>query len=285
MPTIAELVSDYPSRLPDSDSATLDIELLLAFVLEKDRSYIKAFPEYSLSDDQLAQFSALATRRIAGEPIAYILGTKGFWSLDLKVSEHTLIPRPETELLVETVLELLTGSSISVLDLGTGTGAIALALAAERPSWNVTATDVRADALALAKDNAEHFGLSNVEFIQSDWFTAITTQRFDVIVSNPPYIDENDPHLSQGDVRFEPKTALVAADKGMADIQHIIQSAGNYLNDGGWLAIEHGYNQGALARELLSANEFQQIKTLEDLAGQDRVSLGQWFNKQGTDNG
>jgi len=286
MPNLAELVLNYQSKLHESDSALLDIELLLAHVLDKDRSYIKAFPEIELDDDQSQQFIQLIGRRIKGEPIAYILGSKGFWTLDLSVSEHTLIPRPETELLVETAIELITDGQARVLDLGTGTGAIALALAAERPSWQITACDMSAEAVALARDNAKRCGLSHVEILQSNWFAELKPCRYGLIVSNTPYIAADDPHLSQGDLRFEPHTALVSADKGLSDIKHIIQRAPDFLFDGGWLALEHGYNQGASTRQLLQDAGFSQVKTLTDLAGVDRVSIGQWLlENEGIQNG
>ena len=199
----------------DSPTAQLDAELLLAFVLDKPRSYLYTWPEKTLTTAQLNSFAALLERRKRGEPVAYLLGRQGFWTLDLAVAAHTLIPRADTELLVEAVLQLADASAaLNILDLGTGSGALALAVASERQCWQVTGVDRIEAAVALAQDNQQQLGLSNVRFLRSDWFSAVAHQRYDLILSNPPYIAANDPHLQQGDVRFEPLSALVSGADG-----------------------------------------------------------------------
>ena len=274
MASIAELLQS--AKLADSPSAKLDAELLLAAALGKPRSYLRTWPEREVEADCAAQFSASLARRRNGEPIAYILGRQGFWSLDLDVASHTLIPRPDTELLVETALALAPANAISVLDLGTGTGAIALALACERPAWQVTGVDRVAEAVALAEANRTRLQLSNASFLTSHWFSALAAQRYQLIVSNPPYIAAGDPHLSQGDVRFEPSSALVAGVDGLDDIRLIIQQAPQHLNAGGWLLLEHGFDQAEAVRELLSQQGFVAVESRLDLGGHQRISLGQW---------
>lgn len=275
--TIVELLQSAAAANHLSDSPGLDCELLLCFVLGVDPSYSKTWPERQVSDDHLAQFDGLLQRRIAGEPVAYLIGTQGFWSLDLEVSPATLIPRPETELLVEVALELSLSEQASVLDLGTGTGAIALALATERNHWNVCAVDLQQQAVDLAERNRQRYQLNNVRLFASDWFTAIPAQRFDLIVSNPPYIEANDPHLSQGDVRFEPASALVSGDDGLDDLRLVCSQSVNYLADGGWLLLEHGFDQGAAVRELLERAGFDSVETRPDLNGIERLTLGRRF--------
>ena len=275
--TIVELLQSAAAANHRSDSPGLDCELFLCFVLGVDPSYSKTWPERQVSDDHLAQFDGLLQRRIAGEPVAYLIGTQGFWSLDLEVSPATLIPRPETELLVEVALELSLPDQASVLDLGTGTGAIALALAAERSRWNVLAVDLQQQAVNLAERNRQRYQLNNVRLLASDWFTAIPTQRFDLIVSNPPYIEANDPHLGQGDVRFEPASALVSGDDGLDDLRLVCSQSGDYLANGGWLLLEHGFDQGAAVRELLERAGFNSVETRPDLNGIERLTLGRCF--------
>lgn len=213
------------SQLQESDSPRRDAEILLEYVTGKGRTWILAFGETELTDAQRQHLAALLARRRRGEPIAHLIGEREFWSLPLFVSPATLIPRPDTECLVEQALARLPAASCRILDLGTGTGAIALALASERPDCDVTAVDRMPEAVALAQRNATRHAITNVRILQSDWFSALAGNQFEMIVSNPPYIDEQDPHLSQGDVRFEPLTALVAGDHGMADIKHIIERA------------------------------------------------------------
>lgn len=272
--TISELLQ-RSAELTDSDSAVLDTELLLSHALDVSRTYLKTWPDRQPDTDQVTTFAALFQRRIRGEPIAYILGHQDFWSLDLKVSEHTLIPRPETELLVETALELQLPPQSSVLDLGTGTGAIALALACERNDWNITALDFQPQAVALAEENRAAHKLDNVQIVQSNWFAALPAVKFDLIVSNPPYIENNDPHLSQGDVRFEPPSALVSGAEGLDDLILLIGQSVAFLKPNGWLLVEHGYDQGPGVRALFAEAAFSAIETRNDYNQIDRITFGQ----------
>lgn len=259
----------------DSPTAQLDTELLLAFVLDKPRSYLYAWPDKTVDEAHVAAFMALVERRQRGEPVAYLLGRQGFWTLDLEVAEHTLIPRADSELLVETALQLADDSSVrKVLDLGTGTGALALALASERPLWSVTGVDRIESAVALAQSNQRHLQLTNVQFLHSHWFSALSGQRYDLILSNPPYIAANDPHLQQGDVRFEPLSALVSGVDGLDDIREIIVQAPNYLTTDGWLLLEHGFDQAHAVRQLLGGAGFIDVYSRRDLSGHERISLG-----------
>ncbi|MCQ4260784.1 peptide chain release factor N(5)-glutamine methyltransferase [Stutzerimonas stutzeri] len=264
------------ATLPESPSARLDAEWLLAAALGKPTSYLRTWPEREVPDDCEARFMADLARRRQGEPIAYILGRQGFWSLDLEVAPHTLIPRPDTELLVETALQLVPATARDVLDLGTGTGAIALALANDRPAWSVIGVDRIAEAVALATRNAERLKLPNVRFFESQWFSALGGQRYSLIVSNPPYIRARDPHLLQGDLRFEPDSALVAGEDGLDDIRQIISSAPDYLLQDGWLVLEHGYDQAHEVRQLLMDRGFADAQSRTDLGGHERVTLGSW---------
>ncbi|MBU2293739.1 MAG: peptide chain release factor N(5)-glutamine methyltransferase [Gammaproteobacteria bacterium] len=277
MATIESLLNH--AELPDSPTPRLDAELLLAHALGKSRSYLHTWPERELDAPQLERFQAAITRRQAGEPVAYILGQQGFWSLELEVAAHTLIPRPDTELLVETVLALLPATPAALLDLGTGTGAIALALASERPAWRLTGVDRVPEAVALAERNRARLKLSNANFAESHWFSALVGQRFQLIVSNPPYIAADDRHLAEGDVRFEPSSALVAGADGLDDIRLIIQQAPDYLEAGGWLLLEHGFDQAVAVRELLSARGFSAVESRRDLGGHERISLGRFDNE------
>jgi release factor glutamine methyltransferase len=265
--------------LPDSPSPKLDAELLLAAALGKPRSYLRTWPEREPDAEQLARYQADLARRRSGEPIAYILGRQGFWSLDLIVAPHTLIPRPDTELLVETVLALLPATPAALLDLGTGTGAIALALASERQAWRLTGVDRVPQAVALAECNRAQLKLTNARFVESHWFSALAGQCYQLIVSNPPYIAADDRHLAEGDVRFEPSSALVAGTDGLDDIRLIIQQAPGYLEAGGWLLLEHGFDQAAAVRELLNARGFVAVESRRDLAGHERISLGRFKNE------
>ena len=262
------------AELPDSPTARLDAELLLAAALGKSRSYLHTWPEKIVSSESALTFSGYLLRRRAGEPVAYILGQQGFWKLDLEVAPHTLIPRPDTELLVETALDLLPASPARVLDLGTGSGAIALALASERPAWHVTAVDRVLEAVALAERNRQRLQLENVHVLTSHWFSALADQRFDLIIIYPPYIAAGDVHLAQGDVRFEPESALVAGVDGLDDIREIIQAAPQHLNPGGWLMLEHGYDQADAVRQLLSGAGFAQVESRKDLGTHERITLG-----------
>ncbi|MDD2048473.1 peptide chain release factor N(5)-glutamine methyltransferase [Pseudomonas putida] len=262
------------AELPDSPTARLDVELLLAAAIGKSRSYLHTWPERIVSSEAALTFAEYLQRRRSGEPVAYILGQQGFWNLDLEVAPHTLIPRPDTELLVETALELLPLSPVRVLDLGTGTGAIALALASERAQWQVMAVDRVLEAVALAERNRQRLQLNNVQVRSSHWFDALKGERFDLIISNPPYIAAEDPHLVAGDVRFEPSSALVAGADGLDDLRVIISQAPAHLQPGGWLLLEHGYDQAAAVRELLAQHDFEQIESRIDLGGHERISLG-----------
>ena len=258
-----------------SDSPRLDVELLLCFCLGKDRSYLRSWSDKLVEPQQRSRFFALLERRMRGEPIAYLVGECGFWTLMLYTDESTLIPRPDTELLVEEALRLgAQNNELNVLDLGTGTGAVALAIASERADWQLTGCDIQPAAVALAERNRLRAGLNNVQFLSSNWFNQLPPQRFELIVSNPPYIDPGDPHLQQGDVRFEPASALIAARGGFADIEQIIQQAPGFLCESGWLLFEHGYDQGEGARLRLRQGGFQQVYTARDLAGHERVSGG-----------
>lgn len=275
---IASLRQQLIQRFSDSDSAALDADCLLCAVLSCTRTYLRTWPEQELTPEQVEQAEQLAVRREQGEPVAYILGVREFWSLPLQVSPATLIPRPDTEALVEWALTLLSdkGQGQKALDLGTGTGAIALALKSEMPALSMWALEREPAALDLARRNAARLGFQ-VNFLASNWFAALNERNFQLIVSNPPYIDVADPHLSQGDVRFEPHTALVAEEDGLADIRQIIELAPDYLAPGGWLLLEHGWQQAEAVRELLWARGFHAVITRQDLGGQERVSGGQWL--------
>lgn len=271
-----ELLAEATQRLTTtSESARADAEILLAHCLQKSRTYLYTWYEKTVDNTTEATFRQLMAERLRGVPIAHLTGQRDFWTLTLKVTPDTLIPRPETELLVETALTVGSNAT-NFLDLGTGTGAIALSLAHERPDAQFTACDFSAAALAVATENAHNNAIHNVQFIHSNWFSALPPQRFDVIVSNPPYIETNDPHLTQGDVRFEPRSALTSGQDGLDDLHHIITTAPHWLVTGGWLLLEHGYNQGQVVTTLLHNAGFQQVCCLPDLGGNDRVSLGQW---------
>ena len=272
--TLQQALRWAQAQLPASDSARLDAEVLLAFVLQKTRVHLYTWPEAELSPEAHTQFAQLISARAKGEPIAYLTGTQEFWSLPLVTNRHTLIPRADTELLVELALTLVPDSPLRVLDLGTGSGAIALALASERPDWQLTGVDRVADAVELARSNAARLKINNASFVPSDWFAALTGKRYDLIVSNPPYIDDADLHLTQGDVRFEPRSALVAEAGGMADLWHLVASARHYLASSGWLLLEHGYTQSDKVRLALTSAGYQNVESVRDLGGHERVTLG-----------
>ncbi|MXP49449.1 peptide chain release factor N(5)-glutamine methyltransferase [Pantoea sp. Eser] len=263
------------ATLNGGDSPKRDAEILLSFLTGKSRSWLIAFDETLLSDQQLSQLDALLTRRACGEPVAHLVGEREFWSLPLRASDATLIPRPDTELLVEQALAHLPASAATILDLGTGTGAIALALASERPDCQVTGLDRIAEAVELARSNAQQLNLPNVRFALSHWFQQLVPQRFDIIVSNPPYIDASDHHLEQGDVRFEPRSALVAADAGLADLRTLIEQAADWLQPGGWLLLEHGWQQDEAVRDMMRQHGYRAVETVNDYGGNPRVTLGQ----------
>ena len=273
-PTIAGCIVFGQEQLaPSSDSAKLDAQILLGFVLNKDRTYLLTWPEKELTKQTLQAFLVLLQRRTVGEPIAYIVGVQEFWSLPFRVSTATLIPRPDTEVLVELVLEHFgEQKTLHCLDLGTGTGAIALALASEQPSWQIDAVDFNLDAVKLAQQNAADLQLKQVNIFHSDWFSAVNNRKFDVIVSNPPYIDRLDENLKQGDVRFEPYSALVADENGLGDIRHIAQQAQNHLNVQGAIFFEHGFDQGEAVRNILTDLSYDNTQTVRDFNGHERIT-------------
>lgn len=271
--TVAGALARAAARI-GGDSPRLDAELLLGAIIQRDRTWFRTWPDYQLDAESLAAFDRQVEKRVAGHPVAHLLGRQGFWTLSLQVSEHTLIPRPDTESLVEAALALPLPGNARILDLGTGTGAIALALASERPGWQVTATDAVDDAVALARRNADALGLP-VVVEKSHWFDQLAPSRFDLIVSNPPYIADQDEHLGQGDVRFEPASALVAGADGLDDIRLIVAGAEQWLTPAGWLLLEHGFDQGGAVRALFEAAGFRHVETRRDYGQNDRFTLGQ----------
>ncbi|WP_461481165.1 peptide chain release factor N(5)-glutamine methyltransferase [Porticoccus sp.] len=273
---IASLLKRSAELLSVSDSPRLDTEVLLGHVLGKSRTFLFTWPEHQLSAAEQAQFEALFARRLRGEPVAHLTGSREFWSLSLAVSPATLIPRPDTELLVELALQLPLPASAAVVDLGTGSGAIALALASERPQWQIVAVDAAEGAVALAETNRQRLGFANVRVLQGDWFQQLTGQTFDLVISNPPYIEADDRHLSEGDVRFEPASALVSGDSGLVDLARIVGEAPGHLHDGGWLLLEHGWQQGEQVLRLMRAAGFVEVATHHDLGGRERATLGRW---------
>lgn len=259
----------------NSPEAKLETQLLLEHVLNVNHAWLIAHANDEINPEDNQQFQALLKRRINGEPIAYILGGREFYGLSFKTTPDTLIPRPDTETLVETALDKISASSTPrILDLGTGTGAIALSIAKHRPQSKVTAVDFSGESLAVAQENTKSLDIKNVSLVESNWFDALDKQTFNVIVSNPPYIEENDPHLSQGDLRFEPRAALASGSDGLDDIRHIIQHAPAYLSSNGWLIFEHGYNQAEQVGQLFKSAGFTAVETIKDLGGNDRVTFG-----------
>ncbi len=274
MMTIRDTLHHAKLRLHQSDSPEVDSHYLLCHVLQCQSHYLQTWPEKKLTEQQHQDFERLLHRREQGEPVAYLIGERGFWTLDLKVDIATLIPRPDTEILVSTALSKMTAQMV-VMDIGTGSGAIALALASERNDITVFASDQSAAALGVAQSNRRQHHLHHVFLWQGDWLDAIQAHCVDLIVSNPPYIDQNDPHLEQGDVRFEPKSALVAENKGLADIEQISRQASTRLKAGGWLMVEHGYQQALAVQALFQQHGFEQISSIRDYGGHERVTIGQ----------
>jgi release factor glutamine methyltransferase len=273
--TLANAIRDAATRLT-SDESRLEAELLLAHALDRPRSWFYAHSGDMLEARDAEAFEQLLRRRDQGEPVAQITGRRGFWSLELIVTRDTLIPRPETELLVELALERLPRTEPrQVLDMGTGTGAVALAIASERPLAECTATDASEAALAVARDNAGEAGLP-LTLLLSDWYRSLAGRRFDLVVSNPPYIAAADPHLRQGDLRFEPASALVSGADGLDAIRVIAGGALAHLNPGGWLLVEHGHDQGAAVRALFQQAGLASVATERDLEQRERVTLGRY---------
>jgi release factor glutamine methyltransferase len=274
--SIEQALQTAAAKLNNTDGA-MEARLLLQQVLGVNRAWLIAHANDALQTNRDAEFQALLTRRLAGEPIAYLIQQREFYGLTLRVSPATLIPRPDSETLVDAALEKIPHPStkpITVLDLGTGSGAIALAIAHNRPQASVLAVDASDAALAVAQDNASELKLSNVQFALSDWYAKLAEQRFDLIVSNPPYIAENDSHLSQGDLRFEPLSALTSGQDGLDDIRQITEQGLIHLMPQGWLMLEHGYDHGVAVRELMAQAGLVEIATRQDLGGNDRVTLG-----------
>lgn len=273
--TVAALLSSATARI-GGDSARLDAELLLCEALGRTRAWLFAHGDATPAAARRLAFEALVERRVAGEPVAYLLGRRGFWTFDLAVTPDTLIPRPETERLVELALERLPDDAgARVADLGTGSGAIALAVALERPRAQVVAVERSAAAARVARSNARVLSAGNVDVREGDWYAPLGADRFDLIASNPPYIGSEDPHLTRGDVRYEPRSALVSGVDGLDDIREIARGAPEHLVPGGWLLVEHGREQGAAVRSLFAGAGLVAVETAGDLEGRDRVTLGQ----------
>lgn len=274
MTTIRQALTAATLQLqPTSDSAALDAQLLLAHATGKDRAWLYTWPERPLDTEQMHRFTLLCRRRAAGEPVAYLLGSKAFWTFDVKVSPAVLIPRPETELLVELALQHGAGLAGKVADLGTGSGIVAIALAQERPDWQVYATELSTAALELAAVNFGACSANNLHLLAGNWCAPLPGKDFVLIASNPPYIDADDPHLASGDLRFEPQSALVAADHGLADLERIAREATGYLLRGGWLLLEHGWQQGSALRRRLTGLGYTAVRTYQDQGGRDRVTV------------
>ena len=262
--------------LVDSPSSRLDCEVLLAYVLLKNRSHLRAWPDKSLSADQYGAYKKLLGLRQQGRPVAYLTGEREFWSRSFLVSDDVLIPRPETELLIEIIQQKFDFDDVfTALDLGTGSGAIAVTLACEFKNSNVVATDISSNALPIAQKNAERLSANKIQFIRSDWFQQLPETQFDLIVSNPPYICDSDPHLQEGDLQFEPSSALVAKQQGMQDFKRIIAAADEFLKPGGFLLFEHGYQQGNHLQNLLDLAGFKLTEQFKDLQGHPRATIGQ----------
>jgi release factor glutamine methyltransferase len=279
-PSIQDILHNHGKQLEaalnlEAGSARIEVQSLLQSVLRVNRAWLLSHPEQLLDTDQHDRYIALFERRLRGEPVAYLLGEREFYGLNFTVSPATLIPRPETELLVELALQHIPRQgTCRILDLGTGSGAIALSIAHARPDAKVVAVDASAAALEVALSNAHRLEVRNVRMLQSDWFGALQDEWFDIIVSNPPYIAAGDTHLAQGDVRFEPHEALASGKDGLDDIRRICSQAGNHLRERGWLLLEHGYDQAAQVRALLQQAGFEEVFSARDLSGIERVSGG-----------
>ena len=278
----AESLLTSPKSQSQQDAAKLEAEVLLAFTLNKPRSYLYTWPEQEINIAQQNQFNSLLERRCAGEPVAYMTGVREFWGLNLKVSPATLIPRPETERLVEIALSYIPeNEAVRVADLGTGSGAIALAIASERPMASIVATDISDAALAVARENLTTHGLSNVRLHQGHWFDALYSSdearsQFNFIVANPPYVAEGDPHLHQGDLRFEPAMALSSGEDGLNDLRTIIQNATQHLAKGAHLLLEHGYDQARVVGDLFDKSGYSEVQCFSDYSARERATIGRW---------
>jgi len=274
---VSQLIKSATEQLLNqSDSPRLDAQVLLAHSLQKNRTWLATWPDKVLVESDISQFNKLLQRRLCGEPIAHITGTRKFWSLPLTVTADTLIQRPDTELIIEKILNMYPANTdITLADLGTGSGAIALALASERPHWKITATDQSANALEIAKQNAHNLSLDNVTFKLGNWFEPLDNYTYDVIVSNPPYIPQGDPHLTQGDARFDPITALASGDDGLDDIRQITAQARQHLKKQGRLFIEHGYDQKSEMLDIFTKNGFKEIHQAHDIANNPRITFAE----------
>lgn len=275
--TVSETLKRAQSEL--TQDIIKDAEYILGYVLNWPLSKLIAYPDYVLTQAELEKVNDCLERRKKGEPFAYIKKSKSFWNIELEIDSSVLIPRPETELIIEKIISLNLKADAKILDLGTGSGAIGISLAVNKPNWDIRATDFSEKALAVARSNAKKYQLNNIKFYHGDWFKALSTQeeiiKFDVIVSNPPYISPDSEYLSLGDVRFEPKQALVAQKNGLADLENIILHGKKYLNIGGYLIVEHGYDQAESVQNLFLQGGFADIQTLKDIQGLDRVTFGQ----------
>ena len=275
MNTIAQLLDEAQAQLTASDTPRLDAEVLLSHVTGYSRTHFFTWPEEQLEAPLVERFHKLVSRRAAGEPVAHLTGLREFWSLELEVTSDTLIPRPDTELLVEQALGMVPEEAVwDIADMGTGSGAIALAIASERPNSRVVAVERSDRALEVARRNGQRLGLTNVTFLSGNWFSPLAGETFDLIVSNPPYIASRDPHLSEGDVRFEPPAALSSGEDGLDDIRFLISHAPGYLKPGGWLMLEHGYEQGDEVMRLLKQEGYSKVVCFHDLQGHERVTAG-----------
>lgn len=277
MSSVTQAVTELTKKLSIvTEVPQLEAEILVAFVLQQSRAWLRAHPESILTSEQANQLAQLLARRLLREPMAYITGHQEFWSLRLEVAPETLIPRPDTECLIELALKLYPdkNKTLSVVDLGTGSGAIALALASERPNWDISAVDVSQSALSIARKNAQTLRLDRISFYLGDWFTALPINRFDLVVANPPYLTETEWPQYAAALSFEPRTALVSGQDGLDDIRRIVSSAPDFMASNGCLLLEHGMDQGASVRQILSIGGFIDIETTQDLSGRDRVTMG-----------
>ncbi|MEC7876252.1 MAG: peptide chain release factor N(5)-glutamine methyltransferase [Pseudomonadota bacterium] len=278
---INDAIKYATQKLDSSNSKRIDSEILLCSILKCSRPILYAYPDKVLSSTDKNKFEELVNMRSKGYPIAYLTKQKEFWAHILHINENILIPRPETELLVEKSLELISTYSLNkILELGTGSGAIAISIASEKSKINIKATDISDDVIKIARKNANLYEIKNIKFVKSDWFNNIKENNYDLIVSNPPYISSNSPSLRNCDIRFEPVSALVSGDDGIDDLQKIIQESSNYLRNNGWLIVEHAYNQGMKVRKLFLKNNFTSA-TIEDYSKLERVTFGKLLKKNG----